>query len=103
VILSGDVGNRKPFRVQQTFASKYTTCDNKWHHLQAFYINDSLLLRVDQQTANYGHATNGGLKVAQTNSSLYIGGLPGTLFVAELKNNFKIKRSSDTIFFLTKP
>jgi len=95
VILSGDVGNRKPFRVQQTFASKYTTCDNKWHHLQAFYINDSLLLRVDQQTANYGHATNGGLKVAQTNSSLYIGGLPGTLFVAKLKNNFKIKRSSE--------
>jgi laminin, alpha 1/2 len=95
VILSGDVGNRKPFRVQQTFASKYTTCDNKWHHLQAFYINDSLLLRVDQQTANYGHATNGGLKVAQTNSSLYIGGLPGTFFFAKLKNNFKIKRSSE--------
>jgi hypothetical protein len=46
--------------------------------LAGLYINDSLLLRVDQQTANYGHATNGGLKVAHTNSSLYIGGLPGT-------------------------
>ncbi|XP_065339678.1 laminin subunit alpha lam-3 [Cloeon dipterum] len=91
VILSGDVGNRKPFRVQQTFSSKYTTCDNKWHHVQAFYINDSLLLRVDQQTANYGHSVNGGLKVAHTNSSLYIGGLPdnapfGTL---QTRDNFK--------------
>jgi laminin alpha 1/2 len=73
------MGNRKPFRVQQSFSSKFTACDNRWHQVQAFYINDALLLRVDQQTANYGHSINGGLKASRTNSSLYIGGLPGEL------------------------
>ncbi|KAJ9574288.1 hypothetical protein L9F63_026066, partial [Diploptera punctata] len=90
-IMTGDMGDQHPFRVEQVFPSPYTICDNKWHRVKAFFVNDVLHLRVDNLAAVYGHSGNGKLAEASTMSPLYIGGLPegapsGTLGT---RDNFK--------------
>lgn len=79
VIISGDMGDRRPFRVEQSFQSEFTLCDNKWHQIQVFYVKDKLTLKVDQFEQKYWLLDNGHITGAQTNSPLYIGGLPGKL------------------------
>ncbi|XP_025195973.1 laminin subunit alpha-1 [Melanaphis sacchari] len=91
VIISGDMGDRRPFRVEQSFQSEYAICDNKWHQIQAFYVEDKLTLKVDQFEQKYWLLDNGHITGARTHSPLYIGGLPdaassGTLGTRE---NFK--------------
>jgi len=77
VIISGDMGDRRPFRVEQSFQSEYAICDNKWHQIQAFYVEDKLTLKVDQFEQKYWLLDNGHITGARTHSPLYIGGLPG--------------------------
>lgn len=79
VIISGDMGDRRPFRVEQTFQSEFAICDNKWHRIQAFYVEDKLTLKVDQFEQKYWLLDNGHITGARTHSPLYIGGLPGGL------------------------
>ncbi|KDR22194.1 Laminin subunit alpha-1, partial [Zootermopsis nevadensis] len=91
VIMTGDMGNQRPFHVEQGFPSRFTVCDNRWHHVKAFFENDVLNLRVDNFATAYGHSGNGIFTEASTNSPLYIGGLPegapsGTLGT---RDNFK--------------
>lgn len=77
VIISGDMGDRRPFRVEQSFQSEFAICDNKWHQIQAFYVEDKLTLKVDQFEQKYWLLDNGHITGARTHSPLYIGGLPG--------------------------
>lgn len=77
--MAGDMGDRRPFRVEQGFASEYAVCDNKWHRIQAHYVNDELTLKVDQLDQKYWMSDNGHLTEAHTNSPLFIGGLPGKI------------------------
>ncbi|XP_069690531.1 laminin subunit alpha-2 isoform X2 [Periplaneta americana] len=91
VVMTGDMGDQRPFHVEQGFPSQFTVCDNKWHRVKAFFENDVLNLKVDNFTTVYGHSGNGQLTEASTNSPLYIGGLPdgapsGTLGT---RDNFK--------------
>ncbi|XP_050425592.1 laminin subunit alpha-1 isoform X2 [Adelges cooleyi] len=91
VVLSGDMGDRRPFRVEQSFHSEFTICDNKWHQIQAFYVEDKLTLKVDQFEQKYWLLDNGHITEAHTNSPLYIGGLPDTASSGTLgtRDNFK--------------
>jgi len=75
--MAGDMGNQRPFRVEQGFSSRFTVCDNRWHRVKAFFENDVLNLRVDNFPTVYGHSGNGIFTEASTNSPLFIGGLPG--------------------------
>nr|CAD7455143.1 unnamed protein product [Timema tahoe] len=91
VIMTGDIGDRRPLRVEQGFPSPYTLCNNKWHSIKAIFDKDELTLKVDHLNTTYGHSGNGHFDEASTNSPLYIGGLPdnaptGTL---ETRDNFK--------------
>lgn len=75
--MAGDMGDRRPFRLEQGFASEYEVCDNRWHHVTARYTEGKLTLRVDQMEKSYWLADHGHLTEAHTSSPLYIGGLPG--------------------------
>jgi len=91
VIISGDMGDRRPFRVEQSFQSEFAICDNKWHQIQAFYVEDKLTLKVDQFEQKYWLLDNGHITGARTNSPLYIGGLPDSASSGTLgtRENFK--------------
>lgn len=78
VIIAGDMGDRRPFRVEQSFQSEFAICDNKWHQIQAFYNEDKLTLKVDQFEQKYWLLDNGHITGAPTHSPFYIGGLPGS-------------------------
>lgn len=77
VVMKGDMGDRRPFRMEQGLATEYAICDNRWHRIHATYINDELTLRVDNLDQSYWLSDNGHLTEATTNSPLYIGGIPG--------------------------
>ena len=83
--MSGDMGDRRPFHVEQVFPTPYTVCDNKWHRVKAFFENDALNLRVDNLPVKYGYSGNGQLAEASTMSPLYIGGLPGKPTLNKIK------------------
>ncbi|KAL1124511.1 hypothetical protein AAG570_001137 [Ranatra chinensis] len=92
VLLSGDMGDRRPFQVRQPFPTKAAACDNKWHRVQAAFFDDRLTLRVDGGTGHsYWLADNGHLTQATTNSPLYIGGIPegSTSGTLQSRENFK--------------
>lgn len=94
IVLSGDMGDRRPFRVEQSFQSDFAMCDNKWHKIQAFYVEDKLTLKVDQFEQKYWLLDNGHITEAHTNSPLYIGGLPGKkklkkFFSYDFQNRFR--------------
>ncbi|XP_046676227.1 laminin subunit alpha-1 isoform X3 [Homalodisca vitripennis] len=80
VVLSGDMGDRRPFRLEQGFASEFAVCDNRWHHVAAFYADGKLTLKVDDMEQSYWLADHGHFTVAHTSSPLYIGGLPEQYF-----------------------
>ncbi|EAT47381.1 AAEL001477-PA [Aedes aegypti] len=92
VILSIDVGDGYPIRVQSTLPSKYTLCDNRWHNVSALYEDHQIVLRVDDYPPNTLLVqSNDVLRRVATKAPLYIGGLPdtapsGTLL---LRENFK--------------
>ncbi|XP_054282487.1 laminin subunit alpha-1 [Macrosteles quadrilineatus] len=91
VVLAGDMGDRRPWKVEQGFATEYAVCDNRWHHVSARYAEGRVTLRVDGVEQSYWLADHGHLTEADTSSPLYIGGLPdnaasGTL---QSRENFK--------------
>ncbi|XP_058446853.1 laminin subunit alpha-1 isoform X1 [Malaya genurostris] len=92
VVLSIDVGDGYPIRVQSTLPSKYTLCDNRWHNVSALYEDHQIVLRVDNYPPNTLLVqSNDVLRRVATKAPLYIGGLPdtapsGTLL---LRENFK--------------
>ncbi|RZF45582.1 hypothetical protein LSTR_LSTR014741, partial [Laodelphax striatellus] len=50
VVMQGDMGDRRPFVVEQALHSQFGLCDNRWHRIEASLTdNDQLTLRVDQQ------------------------------------------------------
>ncbi|KAL9706445.1 hypothetical protein quinque_009963 [Culex quinquefasciatus] len=92
VVLSIDVGDGYPIRVQSTLPSNYTLCDNRWHNVSALYEDHQIVLRVDHYPPNTLLVqSNDVLRRVATKAPLYIGGLPdtapsGTLL---LRENFK--------------
>lgn len=91
ILMSCDLGDGIPFRVESNLSSKYALCDNNWHNVSAFYDANQIAIRVDNlPSVNQfkQHETNG--KV-HTKSPLYIGGLPETAPSGTLmsRENFK--------------
>lgn len=77
-MLSIDVGDGYPIRVQSTLPSKYTLCDNRWHNVSALYEDHQIVLRVDNYPPNTLLVqSNEVLRRVATKAPLYIGGLPG--------------------------
>ena len=76
VIFSRDFGNGSPIFVEQTFASPYTICDNRWHRVQATYSKEGLTLKVDDFEQKYDFPVVDDHLLSFT-SPLYIGGIPG--------------------------
>lgn len=80
------MGDRRTFLIEHSFSSKYSGCDNRWHHVHLQIIKDQINLRVDTVDHKYFLSDNGHFTSARTSSPLYIGGLPGEWCAA----NFKI-------------
>nr|XP_018899369.1 PREDICTED: laminin subunit alpha-1 [Bemisia tabaci] len=91
VVMTGDMGDRRPFRVELGLGSDFAVCDNKWHRIVAQFNNDEITLRLDSEGTKYWLSDNGHLTGAHTNSPLYIGGLPdhATIDTLETRENFK--------------
>ncbi|XP_071452213.1 laminin subunit alpha-2-like [Hetaerina americana] len=93
VLMSGDMGDGHPFRVEQGLpaSSPMQLCDGQWHKVKARYVNNELTLRVDHQDVQYGLSGNGNLTETNTDSPLYIGGLPDNASSGTLlsRDNFK--------------
>lgn len=75
--MSCDLGDGEPFRAETKLNSKFSLCDNKWHHISALYDTNQVAIRIDDQTYVDAYASNRNMGKLQTKSSLYIGGLPG--------------------------
>lgn len=80
------MGDRRTFLIEHSFSSKYSGCDNRWHHVHLQIIKDQINLRVDTVDHKYFLSDNGHFTSARTSSPLYIGGLPGEWCAA----NFQI-------------
>ncbi|KAG1688573.1 Laminin subunit alpha-1 [Nymphon striatum] len=65
----------KTFKAIQSFASKYFICDSKWHSVKVEFSKNSVSLRVDKETEQFGFSDVVGNKIT-TKSPLYIGGIP---------------------------
>ncbi|KAI5705223.1 hypothetical protein M8J75_013109 [Diaphorina citri] len=91
IILAGDMGDRRTFLIEHSFTSKYSGCDNRWHHVHLQIIKDEITLRVDAAEHKYFLSDNGHFTSAKTNSPLYIGGLPDGAAIGTLdtRENFK--------------
>ncbi|XP_055595374.1 laminin subunit alpha-1 [Uranotaenia lowii] len=92
VVLSIDVGDGYPIRVQSTLPSKFTLCDNRWHNVSALYEDHQIVLRVDNYPPNTLLVqSNEVLRRVATKAPLYIGGLPDTASSGTLllRENFK--------------
>ncbi|XP_055381870.1 laminin subunit alpha-1 [Condylostylus longicornis] len=76
VVLSCDLGDGNPFRVETYLPSKYSICDNKWHNVSALYDFEQIALRIDNQPPTVSVAQHRVSGKVQTKSPLYIGGLP---------------------------
>lgn len=75
--MSCDLGDGEPFKAETKFTSKFSLCDNKWHHISALYDTNQVAIRIDDQTYVDAYAPRRNMAKLQTKSSLYIGGLPG--------------------------
>ncbi|XP_066580920.1 laminin subunit alpha-1 [Prorops nasuta] len=80
IIMSGDLGDNNPSYVEQSFATPYAICDNRWHRIQAVYNDEELALKVDELDQKYGLPANVNYHFmgSTASSPLYIGGLPAT-------------------------
>ena len=81
MVFAVDMGHNLTFAVRQTMASPYQLCDNRWHSVKANYVENALTLKVDAMDEQYAFSTNGHVKESQARHPLFIGGLPGNLFV----------------------
>lgn len=77
VVMSCDLGDGEPFRVETKLTSKFSLCDNKWHNISALYNTHQVAIRIDDQPFVVAYASSRNIGKLQTKSSLYIGGLPG--------------------------
>lgn len=84
--MSCDLGDGNPFRVETLLPSKYALCDNRWHNITAVYQSENIAIRIDNEPPQSFQGRNGG-KV-MTKSPLYIGGLPGKIFLLNYVKNF---------------
>uniref|UniRef100_A0A8D8X2U9 Laminin subunit alpha-1 n=1 Tax=Cacopsylla melanoneura TaxID=428564 RepID=A0A8D8X2U9_9HEMI len=91
IILSGDMGDRRTFSISHSFTSKYSGCDNRWHHIHLAIVHDEFTLRVDGTDHKYFLSDNGHFTSARTSSPLFIGGLPdgAAIGALETRENFK--------------
>lgn len=71
------MGDRRPFKIEQEFASEFHLCDNEWHRVKIVFLEEEITLFVDDQNKMYWLSDNGHITEAETNSAFYIGGLPG--------------------------
>lgn len=83
-MLSCDLGDGNPFRVESPTSGGIQTsfCDNKWHNISALYDDEQIALRVDQLATVIAVAPQRTIGKIQTKSTLYIGGIPGTIAIS---------------------
>ncbi|XP_065226738.1 laminin subunit alpha lam-3-like [Planococcus citri] len=91
VVLNGDMGDRRPFKVELEFSSIYHLCDNEWHQVKVNFVEEEISLHVDNTSKMYWLSDNGHITEAHTNSPLYIGGIPehAAKKIHANKENFK--------------
>lgn len=91
VLMSCDLTNGNPFSVQ-TNLTKFSLCDNKWHTLNGFYDLGQIGLKIDSGQ-QIGETIPPPIPfIPQTQSTLYIGGLPDNFngnSVLRLRENFR--------------
>lgn len=81
IIMLGDIGDRRQFRLEHSFPTEFTVCDNKWHRIHLMYEKDEIIMRVDQTDVKKELKRNNYLLNAMINAPMYIGGLPGKIFI----------------------
>lgn len=77
--MSGDIGDRRQFRIVYEFTSEFIVCDNKWHRIQVMYDKDEVTMMVDQAEVKQELKRNNFFLSSSMDAPLYIGGLPGEL------------------------
>lgn len=90
-MMSCDLGDGNPFRVETNLRSKFALCDNQWHNVSAMYDSEQIALRIDNQPSRIALAQHRSTGKVHTKSPLYIGGVPDTAPSGTLLNreNFK--------------
>lgn len=91
IVMSCDLGDGNPFRVESNLSSKFGLCDNKWHNISAIYDSKQIAIRVDDLPSVNKLEQHDVLSKVQTKSPLYIGGIPETASSGTLlsRENFK--------------
>lgn len=91
IVMSCDLGDGNPFRVESNLSSKFALCDNKWHNISAIYDSNQIAIRVDDLPMASKIKQNDILSKVHTKSPLYIGGIPETASSGTLlsRENFK--------------
>ena len=77
----GDIGDRRQFRIEHSFPTEFTVCDNKWHRIHTIYENNEIIMRVDQTDNKKELLRNNFFLNSVVNAPMYIGGLPGKYFL----------------------
>lgn len=90
--MSCDLNNGEILRAESKLSSKYSLCDNKWHNISALYDTYHVALRIDDKEFSVSSSVNSGK--LNTKSPLYIGGMPGNMFIFFVAKIFNLKRKS---------
>ncbi|XP_043232783.1 laminin subunit alpha-1-like [Amphibalanus amphitrite] len=75
VVFSVQNGSKEPIRARMKFATRFAMCDNRWHTVKAYYVQNQARLRVDKYPETYGVKKDSG-RILTGRFPLYIGGLP---------------------------
>ncbi|KAF0296584.1 Laminin subunit alpha-1 [Amphibalanus amphitrite] len=75
VVFSVQNGSNEPIRARMKFATRFAMCDNRWHTVKAYYVQNQARLRVDKYPETYGVKKDSG-RILTGRFPLYIGGLP---------------------------
>lgn len=81
VILNGDMGDRRPFKIEQEFSSVYYLCDNEWHRVKIVFFEEEITIYVDDWRKMYWLSDNGHITEAHINAPLFIGGITSFVFI----------------------
>lgn len=91
IVMSCDLGDGNPFRIESNLSTKYAMCDNKWHNISAIYDSNQIAIRIDDSPSVNRLKQHDTLSKVHTKSPLYIGGIPETAASGTLlsRENFK--------------
>lgn len=98
--MSCDFNNGEILRAESKLSSKFALCDNKWHNISAFYDTHQIAIRIDEKDSIVIAVSNKNIGKIQTNSPLYIGGIPGKfLIIVVAKISIKTQNNYSLSFY----